>query len=452
MQFHGGELDKTQERLGPIWLTPEVTKTHCLSLFFGSFFTIGILTIISAATTYILWENLNIPSNEWGAITGDLAFWTELTQILMFGVIGVAADKIGRRPIYVAGLLAFGLGYALYPFAQSLGQLTLYRVIYAAGLAMSTGMLITISADYPQNASRGKMVALIGVLNGLGVVVLNIFYGYLPTVFTEAGYDAVTAGRYSLFVIVSICLTVALVLKIGLKPGVPIKTEQPVGLLTLSRAGFRQAKNPRIAYAYASAFVARSDAVILGTFLMAWGVSAGQAMGLTVAQATQKGTMIFVITQSSALLFSPVVGFFMDKMNRITGVTVCMFLGGIGFTAPVLINNPLDSSAIPIFIIMGLGQISVFLGATILIGQEAPVKERGSVLGMFNIFGAIGILVAASIGGRLFDQVAPWAPFVLIGATNFIMVFVGIYVRQIAPGYIPISEQNFIKKMSGRTL
>ncbi|ARN73391.1 MFS transporter [Oceanicoccus sagamiensis] len=443
------DIDQTQAKLGPIWLQPGVSKSHCLALFFGSFFTIGILTVVSAATTYILWENLNIPSSEWGTITGNLAFWTEITQILLFGAIGVAADKVGRRPIYVAGMLAFALGYGLYPFAESLEQLTLFRVIYAAGLACSTGMLATVAADYPQNAIRGKMIAIIGVLNGLGVVTLNAVYGRLPSIFVDAGVDSVTAGRYALFVVVGICLLVALVLRLGLKPGAPVSHEESKSSIELARAGFKQAKNPRIALAYASAFVARSDVVILGTFLMAWGVSTGQAMGLTVAEATQKGTIIFVITQSSALVFSPIIGFFMDKVNRITGVTFCMFLGGIGFTLPALIDNPLESAAIPIFIVMGIGQISAFLGGTILIGQEAPKSERGSVVGMFNVFGAVGILVATGIGGRMFDQIGPAAPFVLIGMANFLLVFAGLYVRKKAPGFVPEAEQRLVNKVFG---
>jgi MFS family permease len=72
----------------------------------------------------------------------------------------------------------------------------------------------------------------------------------------------------------------------------------------------------------------------------------------------------------------------------------------------------------PFFILLGIGQISAFLGAQTIIGKEAPEAVRGSVIGLFNFFGAVGILVLTGIGGWLFDHVGPWAPFFLVGVLN----------------------------------
>ena len=89
-----------------------------------------------------------------------------------------------------------GLGYLFYPFADSVPELFVYRVIYAAGLAASTGMLGTIIADYPQDVSRGKPVALGGMLNGLGVILVAILIGNrLPPALSNAGFDAVEVTR-----------------------------------------------------------------------------------------------------------------------------------------------------------------------------------------------------------------------------------------------------------------
>lgn len=451
MQSTELEIDRTTAKLGPIWLEQGVSRSHCFSLYLGSLFTIGILTVVSVGTNWVLIKNLNIPFGERGTIVGNLAFWTEITQIALFALIGVAADKIGRRPIYVAGLLTFGLAYALYPFAQNLGQLTIYRVIYAAGLAMSTGMLATVSADYPQNGSRGKLVAIVGVLNGLGVVLLNTLFGYLPAMFSDAGVDPVWAGRYAHFVIVGICIVVAIILHFGLKPGAPMKEPSQFSAGVLLRSGIREGRNPRIALAYFSAFVARSDMVILGTFVVTWGVGAGEAMGLSDADAIKQATIIFVITQSSALVFAPFIGMLMDRINRISGLAICMLIAAIGYSLPIYIDNPLDKSAIPIFIMMGLGQISAFLGATILIGQEAPVKERGSVIGMFNMMGAVGILIAASWGGRLFDAVGPWAPFMLIAVGNILIFIFALIVRWTSPGFVPAGEAALLRRLGGNS-
>ena len=69
-----------------------------------------------------------------------------------------------------------------------------------------------------------------------------------------------------------------------------------------------------------------------------------------------------------------------------------------------------------------------------MIGQEAPRLKRGSVVGAFNICGAIGILIAVGIGGRLFDAVSPAGPFILIGFGNAIVFLMAIIVRIKDPG------------------
>ena len=43
---------------------------------------------------------------------------------------------------------------------------------------------------------------------------------------------------------------------------------------------------------------------------------------------------------------------------------------------------------------LGIGQISAFLGAQTVIAKEAPEASRGAVIGAFNFSGAVGILVS----------------------------------------------------------
>ena len=62
--------------------------------------------------------------------------------------------------------------------------------------------------------------------------------------------------------------------------------------------------------------------------------------------------------------------------------------------------------------------VGSFNGTISLIGSAAPAKGRGAVIGGFSFFGAIGILLVASIGGYLFDNVGPTAPFTMVGFAN----------------------------------
>ena len=421
-------------KFGPLNLMPGISRGNFLSLCWGAFTTIGLLTFVAVATPYVLTANLGIPESEQGTITGDLVFWAEVTQILIFGLVGVAADRIGRNWLYAMGMLGMGAAYAFYPFAESVGELTVYRVIYAIGLGTSTGMLATVVADYPQENSRGKTLAIVGFLNGLGVILLVALLGSLPDMFVAAGYTDITAGRYTHGVAVAGCVVTAVVLGLGLKKGTPVNKEERLPVMELLRSGLQEARNPRIALSYASAFVTRGDMVILGTFAILWGKTVAISQGMEPAEAIAKGTLVFVTAQASALIWIPVLGIFLDRLNRVTGLIICMALATAGYMGTYLVDDPTARSAIPVLVVLGIGQISAFLGSQTLIGQEAPESKRGSVVGVFNTSGAIGILVASAIGGRLFDSVGPSAPFVLVGAFNGLVLLGAIAVRLTSPG------------------
>jgi len=422
-------------KIGFLWLAPGISRGNFYAFVYTAFSTIGLLTFISVATTLVLNTHLKIPTDQQGTISGQLVFATEITQILLFGVVGVMADRVGRSHLLAIGMLVMGLSYLFYPFADSIGELTFYRVLYAVGLGTSAGMLATVTTDYPQERSRGKLVAFGGVFNGLGVITVIALLGGLPMILVGAGYDEITASYYTHFTAFGLCMIGALVAWFGLKKGVPMKHEEQLPLATLAASGLRAAKNPRIALAYAAAFVARGDLVILGTFSILWGATAAIDQGIDPSEAVSKGRLIFVVASAAALLWIPVMAPLMDRFNRVTTMFGCMALGAIGYLCVGFVDDPLDlGTAWPFFALLGIGQISTFLGAQTLIGQEAPRLQRGAVVGVFNTFGAIGILVSSWFGGMLFDSIAPAAPFVLIGIMNGAVAVLAIIVRIKSPG------------------
>lgn len=446
MSASGTENEGTEQgvRLGFLELAPGVSKGNAFAFFYAAFTVIGFLTFVSTGTAQVL-NALGIPQNEQGTVSSNLVIVTEIVQILLFGAVGVLADRIGRREVAAVGIAIMGLGYALYPFAESVTELLIYRGIYAVGLGASTGMVGTLIADYPADTSRGKFVAVGGVFNGLGVVCVTVLFGaQAAPALVRAGYDPLTATQITHGVVAAACFISAIVFMLGLKKGTPGGKEErpPVG--ELIKSGFTEALiNPRIALSYACGFVARSDQVILGTFTVLWGTTVGVSMGMDYATAAGKGALIFAIAGTASLLWLPVLGPMLDKFNRVTGVIICMTCAAIGYSSMYFVDEtnmfttsgfPLSTESALLFVLLGIGQISAFLGATILVSQEAPKLKRGAVVGMFNTFGAIGIFIAVAIGGRLFDIVGGYGPFVLIGSLNAVVVLFAIIVRIKSPG------------------
>ena len=65
-----------------------------------------------------------------------------------------------------------------------------------------------------------------------------------------------------------------------------------------------------------------------------------------------------------------------------------------------------------------------------LIAQQSPTRIRGSVIGIFNLTGAIGILVASKVGGWLFDNWQASGPFVFFGFFALVVLIWALLVRR----------------------
>jgi len=413
-------------KLGPVTLEPGITRTNAWTLYYAAFATIGLVTGMAVLTPYLLTETLGLDEARQGRALGQLTIVNELTLILAYGPLGALSDRFGRRIIYAAGFLAMATGYFLFPYTENLGQFSAVRALYAIGTGAATGMYGTLLADYAIEKDRGKLSALGGILNGLGVVLLALALGALPSRLVDTGMAGTDAARLTTMIAAGACLFTAAILMLGLKGGAPANTtRQP--MLKMLANGAAVAKSSReIAIAYAAAFVARGDLAIVGIFTVAWGKQAAIASGLTASEAIKAGSMPFVFAQSAALLWPIVIIAFIDKLPRLKMLGLAMLIGAIGYLAMWFVDDPLSPAAIPLFAALGIGQISAVLGAQTLITKAAPEASRGSVIGMFNFSGAVGILIIGAIGGWAFDHYGPASPFIIVGVLNGLVAFAAL--------------------------
>ena len=416
-------------KLGPVELAPGVSRLNAATKLYASGITIAALTGMSILQGYILTEHLQVPRSEQGTLSGDLSFWTEIAMLVALLPAGILADRIGRRPVYVAGILLVGLAWALYPFATSTGELFLYRTIYGLGVAATTGTLATMVNDYPLDSSRGKYIGLSAMMNVLGTIFAARIIGGIPEQMGKFGYSPVEAGTVMFLTMTGLCVMTALVARFGLQGGTPVAAKERPPARDLYSSGLRAGRNPRIAISYLAALAARSDVVIKGLFLSLWAIQSAREMQVDTGEALARYGTAMVVMYAVSFFSAPLFGWFIDKVDRMTAMCVALVVAAAGYLSMYFLTTPIDYSMLPLLIIMTLGTGFMVKAQMALIGQEAPVRERASVIAVAQMFGAFGILVFTAIGGRLFDAWGPWAPFVLVGTYQAVLLVAALLVR-----------------------
>ncbi|HEY1075094.1 MAG TPA: MFS transporter [Fontimonas sp.] len=425
----------THRTLG-IHLVPGVRPVHL-----WAYLLVAVISSAYAGALSVLQPGLlhamGVPPGEQATLTGSLAVLQELVFIVLLGPIGALADRVGRRLVYSVGLLLTGAGYALYAQADSVGMLVLMRLIVALGSAAVVGMMVTVIADYPQEADRGKANGLQGVVATLGAFIPPLLLG-LPAMFAARGHDQLGAQQATFAVAGSLGLFAAIVAAGGLsKQAGRIAAAVQPPLRVLLAEGLRSTRNPAIALACAAAFTSRGVLAVTGAFMSLWLVQYGTGrLDLSASEAMGQLAMprVLVIV-TGAMIGALLMGFLSDRIRRVSAVAVSTGLTAAVYLSLFFVSDPTAPWVFGLLGLMGIAEISAFVSSQALIGQQAPAALRGVIIGFFGVAGAVGILVGSGLGGVLFRSLGPSTPFVMFGAINAVVFAAALVLRRrdIAP-------------------
>ena len=411
-----------------IWdLAPGVQRSNFYALLGTAFFSIGLLTLVGNLRPYLFNSMLGIPDDIQGRVSGTMDVISEIPALLLSGLVGAMSDRLGRRIIYGMGFAILAVGYFLFPFAQF--NWTLYAMIFitACGASLVSAMLSTVIADYPQETSRGKLVGICFFLNGLGVASLVGLAAQLPKLYLDQGMDPIEAGRAAYWTVAVICLIPMVIVLKGLPRQSPGQIGEREPLLATLRIGIDAAKDLRVRLAYASAAVSRASLSIISAFFFLWMVQVGKEQGMTPAEALSKGGGIFVAIQITATFWAMIVIAFIDRVDRVLFMTIASALACGSYVWFGLVDDPFQPAMYVAAVFLGVGEMSGILASQALVGQVAPERGRGAVIGVFTLCGSLGIFFAAIVGGTLFDAWRPSAPYIVMGCVSGLLCLLSFY-------------------------
>jgi EmrB/QacA subfamily drug resistance transporter len=359
------------------------------------------LTVLALAQFMVVLDvtivNVALPD-----LQADLGFsvdnlqWVVSAYVLTFGGFlllgGRAADLLGRRRLFLAGLVLFGVASLAGGLAETQGQLIAFRAIQGLGGAMlSPAALSILTVTFPPGRDRNVALGIWGGLAGLGGTLGVVAGGFLVD---GAGW------RWVFFVNVPIAVLVAVAAPLIVRES---KVDAGTGPRTYDALGSLLATTGVLALIYG---VIRAEPL---------GWSDLEVVGSLVAAAVLLTGFVWAESRSAA----PLVPLRMFRSRSLSASTVSLALNGAAFTsmfflAAIFLQQVRGESAIDTglqFLPMGFAAIAGAGSASGLVTRigTRPVLLGGATLSVTGLL----LLTQAGVGGSYAAELLPG--FLLFG-------------------------------------
>jgi EmrB/QacA subfamily drug resistance transporter len=362
-----------------------------------------------------------------------------LTSTTVVPIAGKLADLLGRRVVYVAGLVIFMIGSALCGMADNMTELIIYRGLQGIGGGIMMPMAMIVIGDVFTGKERAKWQGVFGGLYGLASVLgpqiggfivdhwnwhwvfyINLPVGILATIFIAMGlskYKAEGPVKFDFAGMVTMAVGVVsllLALTFGgdkyewISWQIMALFAAALVFLTLFVFVEMKAEEPILPM---HLFKHRTFTVLNGIgFLMSIGMF-GAIMfvpffmqGVVGVSATQSGT-IMTPMMITMIIGSVIGGRIVYKIGVKPQLMIGMAIMAAGFG--LLSTMDVDTSkwtATLYMIILGLGMGLVMPILTLALQESFPKSELGVVTSSSQFFRAIGGTFGMTILGAIMNH------------------------------------------------
>jgi EmrB/QacA subfamily drug resistance transporter len=381
--------------------------------------------------------NVALPSIERELqMPADAVQWIVTGYAISFGGLlilgGRAADLLGRRRMFVAGLIAFSLASLAGGLAQDPVLLIAARVVQGAGAAVvAPAALSLITTGFPEGPERTRAIGLYGAVSSVGFVagqvlggvlvqftswravfLVNVPVGLIAAAMSPAvlGRAAAANNRIKLDIRGALLITGAVTLVVfAVSQGVVLGWTSPLVIAAIvvaaaAAAAFMKAETRHPAPLIRPALLHRKglrDGTTLAFLLGLWNGGEMLVLSLYLQQVLHESPLF------TGLIIAPqgVVGFVAGVIGpRLAGkigvrrlLVLTAAAAATGFL--VLTRLPATGYSPVLFVVtlIGFGTAGTALGSTVLASRGMADADQGLVGGMINTSRQIGAAVGAAL-------------------------------------------------------
>ncbi|MBI5360342.1 MAG: MFS transporter [Planctomycetes bacterium] len=330
---------------------------------------------------------------------------------------GRATERIGRRTVAFIGFATGALALTVFGMSQSFGFALGIRSVTGICLAASWPVLMVIAADYSKKETRGTIMGYMGMLMGIGNAVGFGIGGFL--------YD-----KHPLvpFIAGSLLLTMALFTGFFFLKDVPQeiftqktkqkKTERDTSANVTFKGVFSVlAEEPLLQLSLAVSLLVAGILIFYQVVFMTWAQTDGGLGEKLPGFFLMLCSLIFSLTQIP-------LGILSDRTSKIT-----VLLAGLsGLVASLLLMGYLQEGRFigSVLAISGIFMACCYLSGISLVSELAPIRYRGTIMGIYqSMFGA-GTILLGLIGGFLLDHFNKDVAFFTAGGLYLLVLIWGI--------------------------
>ncbi len=353
--------------------------------------------------------------NEFHYTTSDMGVMTSLfafAQFVASPIVGRISDKIGRKPVIVAGLFTYAISEVIFALATSLPLFNISRLIGGLSAAMVVPTSMALGSDLTTLKERAKVIGWLSAAFSGGLILGPGIGGMLANIsYKTPFWFAAALGLIS-----------AIFTQVLLKDAAPEELEND---LKKKQAN----KNSSYKSLLTAPFIILFTMILVSSFGLQgfesiYSIYVNQVFNFGI------GTIALVLTLNGIISLILQVSFFnwfVNKIGEVKLISICFALSAISVAWILFAKSQVEVIIATLIIFSSFDLLRPAI--TTLLTKAGKANQQGLINGMNMSLTSIGNIVGPLMSGALMDW-NPHSPYTVVAVILTLSFFFTFIVRR----------------------